>query len=334
MKGQVNFKIFWKQTLLFLTLTVCALFFAGCSNRNAPVPPNKRLSGHQFNPESTLLERIKPIPESLLAELKKTDEREDYAAYMPGPSETAAIATVFEALPPLCTEVMRERLAALYFVSNFVSAGYSDWLVNERNEIYTIIIISAEALKTSIDELLTWKEKSCFIDDNSGFEIKISVSPSQKGFTYIMLHESCHAVDYVLGITPFTEPDIKLLRQTPAETGFTRGIWRSHKQSVTDYKFREGVSFYQNPRVKISQAESLYKEMSASPFISLYGSLNWAEDLCEFLAFYHLTEKMGMDYKIEVTQNGKAAYSARPARQEQVRKRFEHLEVFYEPARQ
>jgi len=224
---------------------------------------------------------------------------------------------------------MKERLAAIYFVSNLTTAGFSDWLVNERREIYAYIIINPAALKTSIDGLLSWKEKSCFTSDDGNFQIKISVSPDRKGFLYIMLHESCHVVDYVMGITPFTEPDIKLLRETPKETDFTHGIWLSYSQSLADYKFRDRVSFYQSPKIKISEAEIIYREMSASPFISLYGSLSWAEDLCEFLAFYHLTEKMGMNYKIEVQQNGKTSYLTEPARLEQVRKRFKNLQVFY-----
>ena len=331
MKGQVNFKRFLNRKLLIAALIALAMLLAvGLFWNSISIPQNKRLSNYPFDPQSTLIERIKPIPEPVLAELKQLDEREDYTPYMPSPGETAAIAAVFETLPPLNIKVMRERLAAIYFVSNFISAGYSDWLVNERNEIYTYIVINTTALKTNADELLIWKENSCFINDDSDFEIKISVSPNLKGFMYIMLHESCHVVDYVLGATPFTEPDIKQLRKVPQETDFTRGIWRSYDQSVEYYKFRENVSFYQEPRVKISQAESIYREMSASPFISLYSSLNWAEDLCEFLTFYHLTEKMRLDYKIEVRQKGKTTYSLRPARQEQVRKRFKNLQVFYE----
>jgi len=331
MKEQVNFKRFRNRMFLIIALTVLTFFFADSSNWNdIPIPPNKRLSGHPFAPESALTERIKPIPKPVLAELEELDNRNDYAPYMPDSGEIAAIAAVFETFPPLNIKIMKERLAAIYFVTNLATSGLTEWLLNERSEIYTYIVINPAALKMSLDELLVWKERSCFINDDGNFEIKISVSAGQKGFIYIMLHESCHVVDYVLGITPFTEPQIKFLREVPQETDFTRGIWRSYDRSAVYYKFRERLSFYQNPQVKISEAESLYREMPASPFISLYGSLNWAEDVCEFLAFYHLTEKMGMDYKIEVKQNGKTNCLIKPARQEQVRKRFKNLKVFYE----
>ena len=319
---------------MIIVLTVLSLFFLSNSNwDNLLIHEDRRLSNHPFDPQSTLIERIKPIPKTILANLKEVDARNDYAPYMPDQNEISAIAAVLDVFPPLNIKIMKERLAAIYFVSNFSSSGYSDWLVDEHNKIYVYIVINAAALKTGIDEFLTRKEKSCFINDSNDFEIKISVSPVQKGFIYIMLHESCHVVDYVLGITPFTEPDIIPLREIPKETDFTLGIWRSYNQSVVYYKFRERVSFYQTPQIKISEAESIYGEMSVSPFISLYGSLNWAEDLCEFLTFYHLTEKMGMNYKIEIQQNGKTSYLAEPARREQVRKRFKNLEVFYESSR-
>jgi len=335
MKGQVNFKRFWKLTLSVMALTVLGLFLLGGSNCNGIlICQDKHFSGHHlsdhpFDPQSTLIERIKPIPEPILKKLKKSDNKKDYTPYMPNQNEIVVISAAFEDLPQLNMKITKERLAAIYFISNFTSAGYSDWLVNEHNEIYAYIVINSSVLKTSIDELLSWKEKSCFINTNSDFEIKISVSPDLKGFMYIILHESCHVVDYVLGITPFTEPGIKSLREIPEETDFTRGIWRSYNQSVIYYKFRERASFYQTPRIKISEAENIYKDMSASPFISLYGSLNWAEDLCEFLTFYHLTEKMGMRYKIEIQQNGKTIHSVHPAQRAQVRKRFKSLRVFY-----
>ena len=330
MKEQVNFEKLKNRTPLIIVLTVSLFLLSGSNWDGITISGYKHLSNYSFDPQSALIERIRPIPESILTVFKELDGRKDYAPYMPGPNETALIAAVLETLPPLNIKIMKERLTAIYFVSNFSSAGCSDWLVNEYNEIYAYIIINPAALKTSINELLTWKEKSCFIDDNSGFEIKVNVSPDQKGFLYIMLHESCHVVDYVLGITPFTEPDIKLLREISQETNFTRGIWLSYNQSSVYYESRKRLTFYQNPQIKISDAESIYRDMSASPFISLYGSLNWAEDLCEFLAFYHLTEKMGMNYRIEVQRKGKTSYFEEPARRKQVRERFKNLKVFYE----
>jgi hypothetical protein len=71
--------------------------------------------------------------------------------------------------------------------------------------------------------------------------------------------------------------------------------------------------------------------MDGSPFISLYGSLNWAEDLSEFLTFYHLTEKMGLSYRLGVYRNGKSLYSLEPAKSEARRGRFGSMDTFYRP---
>ena len=47
--------------------------------------------------------------------------------------------------------------------------------------------------------------------------------------------------------------------------------------------FREGRSLRQDAR-------PLYDALVNSPFASLYGSQNWAEDTADLVTFYHLTQ--------------------------------------------
>jgi hypothetical protein len=293
--------------------------------------PLKHLENYQFDPETSLSARVQPIPEMVLSAWKMWDNRDDYVPHMPSRKEMNIIAQILAALPPLNTQVMKNRLIGIYFVENFATGGLTDWVVDKDNNIYVYIIINTTALQMEMSEFLTWKEKSCFINDDPSFDIEIDVNSSQRGFLYIILHESCHAVDFITGMTPFVEPEMKRFGKIPDDTDFTRGIWRSYNESAIDYKFRENVIFYQTPRINISQAQEVYREMDASPFISLYGSLNWAEDLSEFLTFYHLTEKMGFNYQIRVSRNGKSLYSLEPAKSEAKRGRFGNMDTFYRP---
>ena len=50
----------------------------------------------------------------------------------------------------------------------------------------------------------------------------------------------------------------------------------------------------------IDRAESVYAALRRTPFVSPYGSSNWYDDLAEFVAVYHLTEKLGQPYRIVI----------------------------------
>lgn len=44
--------------------------------------------------------------------------------------------------------------------------------------------------------------------------------------------------------------------------------------------------------------------LSSSPFSSLYGATNWADDFAETLTYYWLNKKLGLDYEVTYLQNG------------------------------
>ena len=56
----------------------------------------------------------------------------------------------------------------------------------------------------------------------------------------------------------------------------------------------------------------MYQGLSKTPFVSLYSCQMWAEDLAEFVAFYHLHHKLGQPYSISVLKNGKTVYRYEP----------------------
>ena len=286
-----------------------------------------------FDPKTTLNSRIKPIPTILLTAWQELDEHDDYAAYTPSLDELKIIKYAISTLPPLCSQAMEERLIGIYFISNFISSGATDWIVDKDNNIYTYMIFNPDTFKMNISELLTKKEKTCFINNDPDFNIQIDVGSIHNSFLYILLHESTHVVDYIYNITPFAEPVILQIQPNrPHETAFTASKWNSYNESKTKNSFRNAVSFYgigKPASMKISEAAKIYRALNNSPFVSLYGSLNWAEDLAEFLSFYHLTEILGLNYTINVFHSDKLIYSVEPTKNKKIRDQFKHLQVFY-----
>lgn len=325
--------LFLKFIITSCAISLC-LLSCGFSSDIAKHPA-KRLENYAFVPGQSIDSRIQQIPEMLLKAWRKWDGKNFYKAYTPNEDEIKIIREAIAQLPPLTKQAMKERLVGLYFISDFMGLGVTDWILDKDNNVYTYIIINSDTLKKDISELLTWKENTCFVNDDPAYKIKVDVDLNKNGFLYILLHESAHAADYIFNLTPFTEPYFKKRQQRPntsAETSFTANIWSDYNKSINEYPFRDAVSFYgisKPPSMKISDAPSIYKELNKSPFISLYGSLSWAEDLAEFLSFYHLTKKMSAHYRINLYRSGELLYSIEPVKNELVNSRFKNLDAFY-----
>lgn len=297
----------------------------------------KHLKNYGFSHKNSLEKRIKPAPNMVLKAWKKIDQKDGYKSYTPNNEEMLSVKNALDFLPEPVQELLRQRLIGLYFISGFISSGATDWVTDEKGNIFTYMIINPDTLRLSISDLLTLKENTCFKQDGKT-EVQIALDlQTHKGITYILLHEAAHAVDYVCNVTPFTEHSIqRFMDLIPESTPFTAGIWKNYNDPVSDFTFRKRISFYginanEKDKINISYAKEMYRELNLSPFISLYGSLNWAEDLSELFAFYHLTEKNGDSYIITVYENGRPVYSAKPAKNPKTVNRFKHLEVFYQP---
>ena len=52
--------------------------------------------------------------------------------------------------------------------------------------------------------------------------------------------------------------------------------------------------------IKISKARRIYEELAETPFLSLYGSQNWAEDFAEMFTWRYFTKTLGQPYEINV----------------------------------
>lgn len=295
----------------------------------------KNLKNYSFDPRSPVLSRIQKVPDYVLRYLKEMDNDSTYSAYAPTEEENVLIADYIGKLPPLHKKVMQERLVGIYFVQNFQGSGMADYLLDEKDDVYTILILNPDVLKNDISGRLTYRENSCFIKNSPDFRIEVDSGEAFKGLMYILLHETTHIVDYIKNYTPYVEEELRELKQIKTRsTDFVKGIWTGYSKAVEqyDYMLRDKVTFYgwnKGPKINISDALGLYRQMSDRPFASLYGSQSWAEDFAEFVTFYHLTQKLKQPYEIRYYKGQELIFRYAPMSAPKVMERSATIQGIY-----
>lgn len=293
---------------------------------------------YHFDPESPLISRVTNVPEAVLVFLRDLDGR-DYQPYYPTSEQWAVIEAEIEKLPPLLREVLRERVVGFYFIDNLWGSGLADFVVSEDGEFYSYVVFNPGALTNSLDFWLTYKENTCFIQDET-YSIRMTFGESETAIAYILAHELTHSVDYTRFVTPYTEPATEIFAQLKGFTisnrsGFAENVWEDYFTPLPKYRkaYQCDLDFYGfggGPYLHASNAVEVYTELEQTPFASLYGNLVWAEDLTEFVALYHLTQELGYHYEIEVYSNDVKIYGYRPMENPLVTNRFSDIRIFYE----
>ncbi len=327
-----------KLILLFL---LSAALAATVSMKHEPTRmekltvPVRHLENFRFDPQGALDQRVTNAPGFVLDYLMEFDQRKDYAAYQPTAAEMKTIRETIGQLPPALKSALRERLVAIYFVSNLRGNGFTDFTMDRDRRMYLFMVFNPRSLQSDISSVLTGRELTCFKNDDPALSVSITAGAGRPGLLYILLHESAHGYDYLNHVTPYVEPGIPgAPKFTPAEKPFTRGVWKAYSEPLaeSDFALRKKVAFYGlagGPKLKISQTQEAYSQLGQSPFVSLYGSQNWAEDFADSLAFYHLTQKMNLPYKIILSRPGAQDIIYEPEQNPKVRLRFGLLETFY-----
>ncbi len=322
-----------KRTVLIqlIVIAIGAVCLCGCDD-GVRRESSRVLESYGFNPGTLLAARVAAPPPFLLEYLKKLDNAPEYEPYLPGPGEMASIRQAMSDLPPRHRKLMKGRLIGIYFIKNFKGSGLTEWVVDRDDRVYAVMVFNPSVLGKGISALLTEKERTCFRPDDPSYEITIDCGSKYSGFLYILLHEATHLVDYIEPVTPYTDRQYKRhFRITTAGNDFTRNVWNDYDVPKRRYLFTGKVAFYglSAPQLNLSSAAAVYAELSGSPFVSLYGSLSWAEDLSELAAFYHLSRVLKQPYTIAVARGGKKILSIYPLNAPEVKKRLPLLKIFY-----
>jgi len=331
------------RSIMFITIAVLFLVLSSCVSRNqedlftqVKNIPAKYYNSYSFNAESSLESRIQETPDFILDYLNNMDNVDYYKSYSPTQEEIEIIIAYWDLLPPLNKELMKEKLIGIYFISNFIGSGMADYVVDDERNIYTILFINPDTLKVGMNEWMDYRENTCFINESDRMRIEVECGDDYLGLLYLLLHESTHIVDYITSITPYTEWTSSQIREEKINMDniFIKGIWTDYRIQTKAYKkdFMGNVTFYglsEGSKLKISDAEEIYNDLLETPFVSLYASQSWAEDLAELETWYHYTEILGQPYEIVLYENNEIKKRYKPMENELVQERLSILEQLY-----
>jgi len=292
------------------------------------------IKNYSFNPYSDIISRIKPVPAGHLKKLMDLDKRKDYSSYRPSRYELRLFREYFNQLPALNKKTMMETTVAIYFVKNFLGGGMSDFVAGHDNKVFTIMYINPEIFSKSFSQWITYRESSAFKRGDGTIRLDINCGKKYNALMYILIHESSHLVDYVYNINPYVEPSsADVFGIKPNAKSFTEGVWEDYKYPVSQYAFDDvdKLSFYglSEATVPDTKIVSMYESLRKTPFVSLYGCKNWAEDFADSLTFYHLTQKLKQPYVVTVYKNNKPVMTFSPVKNALVKERWDILEIIY-----
>lgn len=291
---------------LCLALLLCGA--AACAKKQPPeLPVMARLEVYGYNPASGFEDRIGPMPARLLEEYRAMDGRPDYKSYVPTSAEKAMVLEYLRLMPPAVERVFREKCVGLYFVEGFMGNGMTSWVADRSGKVYFHMALNPAAFKQTLSETMTERERSCFIPAK-GWKVSVDTGSKYKGLAYAIFHEGTHAVDYIKGITPLVDQYMPAAYR-PArhyDRGLFTRAWASGNVPApgNDFPDREKLAFYGlggGPKIPVERSPAVYAGLKASPFVSLYGSKHWAEDMAELAAYGLIAGRLGQPYRITVS---------------------------------
>ncbi len=188
------------------------------------------------------------------------------------------------------------------------------------------ITVNAAILRQNVSQWLTQKEQTCYDVTGSPLRVYVDAGTKVDALVYVLLHEATHVVDAAGQITPAIAG-----KRTPST--FTAGVWNELSLPVAAYRdpLRAHVRFITNgdDTLPVDRAPDVYRYLSRTPFVSLYGSRNWLDDLAEYVTVYHLTEVLKQPYRITVRNHDKEVFAYEPMKSALVRGRIGQMKQFY-----
>jgi hypothetical protein len=287
---------------------------------------------HGLDASSSLESRVKETPRSVLDMFKE----------LGGPAPTThgltneerrQLKAAIEALPPLHRRVLTEHLRVISFLDGMPNTALTSTVnADERYRLFDITI-NASILRQNVSEWLTQKERTCF--DPAGSPLSVSVDAGNRldALVYAFLHEATHVIDASERITPV----IPRRGEAPGPadrpvSAFTAGVWSELNVPVARFRdpIRERINFYADGGpILIGEAPAVYAWLRRTPFVSLYGSRNWLDDLAEYVTVYHLTEVMKQPYRIVIRNGVDETLVYEPMKSDLVRGRIREMKRYY-----
>jgi hypothetical protein len=241
--------------------------------------------------------------------------------------ERAKVEAAFAVLPPLHRKVLSTGLHSISFMDNMPNTALTSPIVTRDSVDQFNITFRAGILHETISEWVSKKENTLYDKTGDGEYILTIEAGKLDAFVYVLLHEATHVVDAIMKMTP----PVENATDSVAPTAITKGIW--HKMNVPVERYIdplvEQTIFRGGARISISRAPELYHTLSKMPFVSLYATASWSEDIAELETIYHLTQKMNQPFCVIVKKENAEPIRFESMKNKVVKSRLDHLKVFY-----
>jgi hypothetical protein len=322
---------------LVLVLTTFAVLASNATDCLAQLESAARVSDertmayqrHGLDPAVSPPARVGTTPADVLTIFK--DAGMSPVAHELSEIERRKFSAAFTSLPPLHQDILNQRLRGVSFVDNMPNTALTSTVNPDEPYRLFDITIRANILDDNVSEWLTEKERTCFETKDPQLGVFIEAGELD-AIAYVLLHEATHIVDASLGITPKIRPDGQTVDDS-AVSAFTAEIWMERSIPFPRFQHRplEEIHFRDDAKVfPMEQAITVYESLQRTPFVSLYGSCNWYEDLAEFVSVYHFTEKLGQRFRIVVRNDDEVLFSYEPMQSKLVKARIGEMDRFYE----
>jgi len=288
------------------------------------------LRRYRLDQSSSFESRVKPPPATTIKMFEDLGQTPP-TAHALTEIEQRKLSAAFATLLPLHQRILRERLRSVSFLDAGGPGTAITSPVNQR-DVYKLfdITIRAAIFRQNASEWLTEKESGYYDAAKSSLRISIEAGKLD-AIVFVLLHEATHITDSCLGITPPIRSDDKSV-SGGINTPFTEGVWSERTLPVPLYRdpLRERLRFRANGEIlSVDHANSIYSFLSKTPFVSLYSSSNWSDDLAEYVAVFHWTEILKQPYKIVLSKKNKNVFVYEPMKSNLVRKRVGQINRFY-----
>jgi hypothetical protein len=307
--------------IIFLTF-----FLFSCNKTNGSnIHPFNDIENYNGSITFPINQRMLNTPSLIIDILNEFDNVDFYSSYTLAEDEKQLFINYFELLPVEFKNIITEKVTGIYFINNFLGGGMTLPVFDNNANMYMVLFFNPEILKQNISEWINFRDNSAFINNGSNINIVVECNSHYKALIHTLFHEAGHVYDYYHFITPYTEKFLKN-DQTKFPTEFIENIWNDYDETIEKYNYRnrQNVSFYDlGERLDIRNSIAIYTSLQNTPFVSLYGGKNWAEDFAESFTWYYLNKYYGIEYKTTIKRNGNALINFDPNNNESVKSRYE-----------
>lgn len=259
-----------------------------------------------------LKDRISIADQNIVNYLEDMDSTVNYSSYELNIQEIEVFEECVNILPKSYISILKEKVIGIYFIENYIYGGMTNYVFDKDGSMYMTLYFNPATLKANINEWIDYKEKTYFNGSNEDDYIEsIVYNGIYPAFLFLLLHEASHIYDHYFNITPFVEPALANDTRLSSKD-FVTDVWDDYSIPIEKYNFEDRdnlVAYLDNTFVDIDSAETIYRNLSNTPFASVYGSKIWAEDFAESFTWLYLYNNHNIYYIINIFKDGKLMYS-------------------------